>query len=138
MNKLFGRKDKRQEFQDKKKKRNSGLSEVSRSPSRFGTLFGASSKDKSKKLERDTEGFDRHDPTKMPASEEVNRRFERVLKYRGIVGNDKRKKAMMAKPLDDKWKLVMLHERAMEEQNVSLLYVAIRKLFFIFFILHIL
>lgn len=124
--KIFGKKDKRQEFQDKKQKRHSAsIDTVSRSPSRLGNLFGggssSSSRDRdSKKLEKDEE-FERYDPKKMPPAAEVNKRFERVLKYRGIVGNDKRKKAMMTKPLDDKWKLVLLHEKAMEEQNVSII-----------------
>jgi hypothetical protein len=69
----------------------------------------------------------------MPGAAEVNARFEKVLKYRGIVGNDKRKKAMMTKPLEEKWKLVVLHEKAMEEQNVRLGVLLLWRHFFSFY-----
>ncbi len=144
---LFKKKDdkKKQEFEEKKEKRKSvtksfsfskkkdspatplssspAESSSAASPTKGVELQASSaaevSKDKKiKQLERDDPNFSLYDPKKMPSMAEVNKRFEKVLKYKGIVGNDKRKKAFMSKPIEDKWKIVLLHEKAMHEQEV--------------------
>jgi hypothetical protein len=61
----------------------------------------------------------RRDDKKMPSADEVNAKFEKLLKYRGISGNDRRRKAMMSKPIDEKWKLILIHQASMLQQENS-------------------
>ncbi|KAL0485480.1 forD [Acrasis kona] len=61
----------------------------------------------------------RKDDGKMPSAEEINIKFEKLMKYRGISANDRRRKALNAKSMEEKWKLIQIHQKTMFEQENS-------------------
>jgi len=71
------------------------------------------------KIDKSDKDVEINDPKKMPQKlADLNKRYEKVLKYRGIQPNDKRYKAMMSKPPDEKWKIILLHDKSVAEQEV--------------------
>jgi len=61
----------------------------------------------------------RKDDGKMPGVDEINIKFEKLMKYRGISANDRRRKVLMQKSLEEKWKLIQIHQKTMFEQENS-------------------
>ncbi|KAL9655773.1 hypothetical protein ABK040_005000 [Willaertia magna] len=52
---------------------------------------------------------------KMPPAEEVMNLFDKLLRYHGISATDKRRKELMKKPLEEKWKLIKIMEQTKRE-----------------------
>lgn len=55
----------------------------------------------------------------IPEEKDLNERFEKLLRYKGYVGNDKNRLKMLQLPKEEKWKMILVHEKTIVEQEGS-------------------
>jgi len=59
------------------------------------------------------------DNHRAPGDKDIEELFDKYLRYQGIVGNDPKKAKMLALDHKSKWKIVQIHQHAIDEQEQS-------------------